>query len=88
MKIRILLATALLGACALCGCATIANSPSKSVVASADCADPAAAGNAVNNDACSAPGRRSYSESQLRSTGKTSAGEALALLDPAVTVRH
>jgi hypothetical protein len=30
---------------------------------------------------------RSYSEEDLRKTGKTSAGDALRMLDPAITVR-
>jgi hypothetical protein len=46
-----------------------------------------AAMNADHSGACSAPGR-SYSKTDIDRTGATTAGDALRLLDPSITVRQ
>ena len=40
-----------------------------------------------NTDGCASPGS-SYSEEDLRRTGRTNAGEALQMLDPSITVHR
>ena len=85
MSTRLQLTGAVLAAWALCGCATIATT-ARSTAAADRCADSAVGGNGLKN--CAQPGVRSYSQTDLERTGKTSAADALALLDPAVVVKH
>jgi hypothetical protein len=87
MTIRMRATGALIGAFALCSCATTASPPSKSIVASANCTERTAS-NTLADNPCARPGERSYSQTDLQSTGKSTVGDALALLDPALTVRH
>lgn len=77
-------------AVAITGCATTtADKPSRPVTA-ANTGDPLCVTPATRipqpND-CSAPGR-SYSQQDIQRTGQTNVGEALQLLDPAVTVHR
>jgi hypothetical protein len=88
MTIRMRTTSALLGAFALCSCATTPSPPSKSIAASGNCTEPAAGSNTLANNPCTTPGERSYSQTDLQNTGKTTVGDALPLLDPALTVRH
>jgi hypothetical protein len=85
MTIRLLTCSAIVGAFALCSCAT--SPPPKSLVA-ADCVGQSAGSYAPSNSLCATPGVRSYSQTDLQRTGKVSAGDALSMLDPAVTVKH
>jgi hypothetical protein len=88
MFIRIRVISAMLSAFALCSCATTASPPLKSIVASGNCTERTASNNTLANNSCITTGKRSYSQTDLQSTGKTSVGDALALLDPALTVKH
>jgi hypothetical protein len=87
MTIRMLTTGAVLGAIGLCGCATTTGTPSKSAAASANCTE-SVAGRTLPENPCTTPGERSYSQTDLQNTGKTTVGGALPLLDPALTVRH
>lgn len=80
----------ILSACA----ATSANTKPKTAAAegqNSDCvtqtASRIAAMNSGNRANCSASGR-SYSRTDIDRTGATTAGEALRLLDPSITVRQ
>lgn len=88
MTNRLLICGALAGAFVLCGCATTATTPSKSNIASNDCAGRITGSSALANHACTAPGVRSYTQADLQSTGRATVGEALPMLDPRVTVQH
>lgn len=87
MSTRIRVTGVLLTALAICGCASNATTAS-STAAARSCTDSAVSGNTVAHDACVKPGERSYSQADIERTGKTSAGDALALLDPAIVVKH
>jgi hypothetical protein len=87
-------AVVILAGAALFGCATTAeNTKSKPAATAATVKDPncltetggriAATGTAK----CRGYGR-AYSSSDIDTTGKTNAGDALAQLDPAITVHH
>ncbi len=77
----------LLGALAVCGCASPASAPSR-LTAQSKCMDRAADSHALANNPCTTPGERAYSQSDLQRTGKTTVSEALPLLDPALAIRR
>jgi hypothetical protein len=80
--------SAMVGAFALCGCATIASPPSKSLVATDHCADRLTGSDITANASCMPPGVRSYSQADLQSTGRSTVSDALPMLDPALTVKR
>jgi hypothetical protein len=79
-------------AAALFGCATTAeNAKAKPAVAAATVKDPScltATGSQVTGASKCRGFGRSYSSEDIARTGSTSAGDALALLDPSITVHH
>ncbi len=83
------IAAVVLAGAALFGCATTAeNAKSKPSVAAAQ--DPTCltdTGSRVPGIKCRGYGR-AYSGNDIDKTGQTDAGNALALLDPAITVHH
>jgi hypothetical protein len=90
---NIRLAGAILAGIALCGCATTTgNSSSKPTAVTTIAGDPHCLtdqGSRVpdgNKDFCAAG--RSYSNADMVRTGRTNPGDALAQLDPSVTVHH
>jgi hypothetical protein len=89
VKMRIL--GAFVAGFALCGCASTAGNTSKPSAASAQ-NDPTCL---VDTGSRLAPGKngcrgigRSYTGEDILRTGQTNAGDALAQLDPSVTVHH
>jgi hypothetical protein len=85
MTTRTCAAGILLAALALCGCATTNNPPAKTARAPSPCLRPTAS--RIPDADCAASGR-SYSQTDLNQTGKTTASDALALVDPTVTAGH
>jgi hypothetical protein len=77
----------ILSAGAIAACSTTPSHPASrtaSTVSPGQCS--AASGQAIPPGGCTSE-VRSYSNQQLRETGKTDAAHALQMLDPAVTVR-
>lgn len=80
-------AGALLAALSICGCATTNNPPPKTanqlgcLTATGSRIPPGPDGH------CTAIGR-SYSQTDLNQTGKTTAAGALGMVDPSVTITH
>lgn len=79
---------AMVGVSALCGCASTATSQSRPMVTSVSCAGRAIRDASPTVNACDPAGKRTYSQADLQSTGKTNVGDALSMLDPSVTVSH
>jgi hypothetical protein len=80
-------AGALLAALSLCGCATPNSPPPKTA------GGPSAPPPCLNSTGSRIPGNctawgRTYSQTDLDQTGKTTAAEALGNLDPIVTITH
>ena len=92
MAICIRIAGAILAGLVLCGCAaTVGNSSAKpattATIAKPNClADITSRIPSGANDFCATG--RSYSNADMQSTGRTNVGEALAQLDPSITVQH
>jgi hypothetical protein len=86
MRIAVVIAAA-----ALFGCATTAENAKAKPAASAAVKDPycltETGSRLTGNSKCRGFGR-SYSNEDIGRTGQTSAGDALALLDPAITVHR
>ncbi len=81
-----------LAAASLFGCAaTAGNAKPKPAVAAATVKDPTCltdtGSRLTGNSKCRGYGR-AYSSSDIDKTGQTDAGNALALLDPSITVHH
>jgi len=86
------IAVVILAGAALFGCATTAeNAKPKPAVAAAAATDPACltetGSRIAGNSKCRGFGR-AYSRDDIDRTGQTSAGDALAQLDPSITVHH
>jgi hypothetical protein len=79
---------ALLAALSICGCATT-NGPDTAGGPSGPSTCLTSTGSRIpaGDTRCTAWGR-SYSQTDLNQTGKTTAGGALANLDPSVTISH
>jgi hypothetical protein len=74
MAISIQITGAIIAGFALCGCATtVGNSSARPTPAATKAADAEV---------------RSYSQDDIERTGKTNVGDALAHLDPSITVHH
>jgi len=77
---------------ALFGCASTAeNAKSKPAVSAAAVKDPTcltATGSLIADTSKCRGFGRSYSTEDIQRTGSNSAGDALALLDPSITVHH
>jgi hypothetical protein len=86
--LRTILICTLVSASAL-GCATTHQQPNaqpETRVAASNC--PMKTGSHIPRpNECSGPGR-SYSGTDLQSTGQTDLGQALQMLDPSITVHH
>lgn len=83
---------ALGAACWMAGCASTGNAPGKNDAPPAAAALPGCVqhtGTRIpdTNAGCTAPGR-SYSQTDIATTGQTSVVGALGLLDPSLTVHH
>jgi hypothetical protein len=93
MTTHIHIAGAILAGIALCGCAaTTGNSNSKptsatTIADSPNCLTDRDSRVPGGNDNICAAGR-SYSNTEIVRTGRTNPGDALAALDPSVTVHH
>jgi hypothetical protein len=85
MTTRTCAAGTLLATLALCGCATTNNPPAKMAQTPSPCLKSTAS--RIPDPDCAVSGR-SYSQNDLRQTGKTTAADALALVDPTVTAGH
>ena len=86
------IAVVIVAAAALFGCASTAeNAKPKPVVAAGTVTDPACltetGSRITGNSKCRGYGR-SFSRDDIDRTGQTSAGDALAQLDPSITVHH
>jgi hypothetical protein len=86
------IAVAILAGATLFGCATTAdNAKSKPAVSAATEKDPSCltdtGSRLAGNSKCRGYGR-AYSSSDIDRTGQTDAANALALLDPSITVHH
>jgi hypothetical protein len=85
---RICAAGALLAAFSICGCASTNNPPPSTAARPSTCLTstgsriPAGPGTS-----CTAWGR-TYSQTDLDQTGKTTAAGALGLLDPSIAITH
>jgi len=80
------IAVVVLGGAAMFGCASTAqNAKPNSAAQNPACLTDT--GTRVTDTQCRGYGR-SYSSADIDRTGKTSAGDALATLDPSVTVHH
>jgi hypothetical protein len=79
---------ALLAALSICGCATT-NTPNTAGVPARPSTCLTSTGSRIpaGPDACTATGR-SYSQTDLDRTGKTTVAGALANLDPSITITH
>jgi hypothetical protein len=82
-------AGALVVAIALVGCATTQTTPAKPLAAATPsfCLTQTGSRIPAGNTDCTAVGR-SYSEQEIRETGRTTAAGALEMLDPTVTIAH
>lgn len=88
MITRTCAAGALLAALSICGCATTNNPPPTTAAQPFTCLTSTGSRIPAGPDTtCSAWGR-AYSKTELDQTGKTTAAEALGLLDPSVTITH
>ncbi len=82
------IAVVVLGGAAMFGCASTAqNAKPNSAAAAQNPACLTDTGSRVTDAKCRGYGR-SYSSTDIDRTGKTSVGDALATLDPSVTVHH
>jgi hypothetical protein len=84
------IAVAILVGASLFGCATTAENvkPKPAISAAADPSCLTATGSLIaETSKCRGIGR-SYSSEDIKSTGATSAGDALAVLDPSITVHR
>jgi hypothetical protein len=86
------IAVVIVAGATLFGCATTAeNARSKPAVSAVALKDPTcltATGSQIADTAKCRGFGRSYSTEDIQRTGTNSAGDALALLDPSITVRH
>jgi hypothetical protein len=86
------IAVVIVAGVSLLGCATTAeNAKSKPAVSAAAAKDPTClteTGSRITGTSQCRGFGRSYSSADIDSTGKTSAADALALLDPSVTVHR
>jgi hypothetical protein len=69
---------------ALVACSSTGNKPPQTLAKSSHCVDQTASRLPADSSACSAIGS-SYSQEDLRLTGKTNVAEALQRLDPAIS---
>jgi hypothetical protein len=89
MITRTCAAGALLGALSICGCATT-NKPPPTTAGAVPSTCLTATGSRIppgSDFKCTAWGR-SYSQTDLEQTGKTTTAGALGLLDPSLTITH
>lgn len=90
MAVYMRIAGVLIAAVTLFGCATTTQN-AKSKPATAATADPTClteTGSLISGTSKCRGFGRSYSNADIQSTGQTSAGDALAILDPSVTVHR
>jgi hypothetical protein len=85
------IAVVIVAGATLFGCATTADSAKKPAVSAAMAKDPTCltdtGSRLAGNSKCRGIGR-SYSDQDIERTGQTSAADALALLDPSITVHR
>jgi hypothetical protein len=85
------MAVVILAGATLFGCATTADNAKPKTAAAAAVNDPncltETGSRIASNAKCKGYGR-SYSSTDIDRTGKTNAADAVALLDPSVTVHH
>lgn len=87
MFTRICAAGTLVAVVVLCGCATTGNPTAKAAPGPNACLTSTGSRLADADTHCTAYGR-SYSQTDLDQTGKTTAAGALGMVDPAVTITH
>ena len=80
-------AALVLAACAATNPNVKPNATSAAVAKNPACVSESAIRSPSDHADCSAVGR-SYSRDDIDRTGKTNIGDALAVLDPSITVRH
>jgi hypothetical protein len=93
MKLNVHMASVVAAGLLLCGCATpSSNSTSRQAASAAAVKDPnclTETGSRVAEGKANCRGfGRSYSDEDISRTGKTSAADALGLLDPSITVHR
>jgi hypothetical protein len=93
MKLNMHIAGVAVASLILCGCATTSpNSTSKQPASAAAVKDPNCltdTGSRISEGKANCRGYgRSYSDEDISRTGKTSAADALGLLDPSITVHR
>jgi hypothetical protein len=87
MATKLRIAAAVIAGSALCGCAATGSNPTVSAAAKNPYCLTETGSHLASNGACQSVGR-SYTSEDIARTGATSAGNALALLDPSLTVHH
>jgi hypothetical protein len=91
MKGYLRIAVVILAGATLFGCATTADNAKAKPAATAAVKDPncltETGSRIASNSKCKGYGR-SYSSTDIDRTGKTNAADAVALLDPSITVHH